>query len=170
MDLQQLAQIGEFLGGLSVLLTLIYLALQIRSNTTAVRSAAAQQTHDTLTDGYFRLAQDLALNRVFRTGTRDLSELTEDEMGQFFAFWSGTLYVCQNWLYQKDKGVLDEELMKSFLGGVATNFHADGFKAFWSSRRDTFSPTLREWVEGEMSKPGVIEGWTTLGPTGGKDA
>jgi hypothetical protein len=30
MDLNTLAQIGEFLGGLSVLLTLIYLAIQIR--------------------------------------------------------------------------------------------------------------------------------------------
>ena len=31
MDLAQLALIGEFLGGLSVLLTMVYLAVQVRS-------------------------------------------------------------------------------------------------------------------------------------------
>ena len=55
MDLQTLAQIGEFLGGLSVLLTLIYLAIQIRGNTKAVRSAGAQQT---------RLSNILSVNSV----------------------------------------------------------------------------------------------------------
>lgn len=165
MSLQQLAQLGEFLGGLGVLITLIYLAMQIRSNTRAVRSAAAQQTHDTLVDGYFRLAEDARLNRIFRTGTQELNNLSEEELGQLFAFWSGTLYVCQNWLYQMEKGALDEELTMSFLGGVATNFHANGFKEYWDSRRDTFSPTLRSWVEGEMAKSKGFEGWKTLGPT-----
>ena len=77
MDLQTLAQIGEFLGGLSVLLTLIYLAIQIRSNTKAVRSAGAQQTHDSMVELYSQLAGDAQLNRAFRVGTQDLEALTE---------------------------------------------------------------------------------------------
>jgi hypothetical protein len=165
MDLQQLAQVGEFLGGLSVLLTLIYLAVQIRGNTKAVRSAAAQQTHDSLTDGYYRLAQDVALNRIFRAGTKDIKALSDDELGQFFAFWSGTLYVAQNWLYQRNNGALDEELVMTFLHGVAANFHADGFKEYWNARRDTFSPTLQEWVDGIMSNAAAQDGWTPLGLT-----
>ena len=164
MDLQQLAQAGEFIGGLSVLLTLIYLAVQIRGNTRAVRSAAAQQTHDALTDGYYHLAHDPSLNRIFRMGTSDLSTISEDEVAQLFAFWSGTLYLCQNWLYQSDAGALDEDLMNSFLNGVSSNFHAEGFKQYWNSRRATFSPKLQEWVDGVMAKPKAHEGWTTLGP------
>ena len=165
MGLQQLAQVGEFLGGLGVLLTLIYLAVQIRGNTKAVGSAAAQQTHDTLTDAYFRLAQDAALNRIFRAGTQDIKALSDAELGQFFAFWSGTLYVVQNWLYQRDNGALDEELVMTFLHGVAANFHADGFKEYWNSRRVTFSPTLQEWVDGIISTAAVEDNWAPLGPT-----
>ena len=58
MTLLQLSQIGEFLGGLSVLLTLVYLAVQIRGNTRAVRSAGAQQTHDSMLQLYHHLAGD----------------------------------------------------------------------------------------------------------------
>jgi len=163
MDLQTLAQIGEFLGGLSVLLTLIYLAIQIRSNTKAVRSAGAQQTHDSMVELYSQLAGDAQLNRAFRVGTQDLEALTEDEIGIFIAFWSGTLFAAQNWLYQRDNGVLEEALVMTWLGGVASNFHADGFKVYWSKRKFMFSDVLQEWVEEIMSKPSARGDYVTLG-------
>ena len=68
MTLQELAQIGEFLGGAVVLVTLIYLAVQLKGNTKAVRSAGAQQTHETLIQGYFEIARNPDLNRIFRMG------------------------------------------------------------------------------------------------------
>ncbi len=40
MDLTQLANLGEFIGGVAVLVTLIYLAAQIRQNTRSVEAAA----------------------------------------------------------------------------------------------------------------------------------
>lgn len=147
MNLETLAQVGEFVGGISVIATLIYLAIQIRGNSRAVRSAGAQQTHDTLIQAYFQLASDTKLNRIVRLGTQDISTLNEDETGQFFAFWSGVLYLAQNWLYQRDKGALEDELVDTFLVGVAANFHAGGFQMYWNERRFTFSTNLRDWVE-----------------------
>ncbi len=85
MNLEQLAQIGEFLWGLSVLLTMIYLAVQVRGNTRALHSVGAQQTHDTLLQGYMEMAKDANLNRIYRLGTQDHSALSEDESGQFFS-------------------------------------------------------------------------------------
>ncbi len=43
MALTQLANLGEFLGGVAVLVTLVYLAFQMRQNTTALRQ---QSAHD----------------------------------------------------------------------------------------------------------------------------
>ena len=44
MDLAQLANLGEFIGGIAVLVTLIYLALQVRQVKIANRSAAGDET------------------------------------------------------------------------------------------------------------------------------
>ncbi len=164
MNLEELAQIGEFMGGISVLLTLVYLAVQIRNNTKAVRSAGAQQTHDTLINAYIELGRNAQLNRIFRMGTRDIDSLTEDETGQFYAFWSATLYVCQNWLYQQKSGTLDEKLVFTFLGGAASNFHSPGFRAYWTERKFMFSDEQQNWVEGVMSKPSPHGEYATLGP------
>ena len=40
MDLSQLANLGEFIGGLAVLVTLVYLAFQVRQGTKAERADA----------------------------------------------------------------------------------------------------------------------------------
>ena len=164
MSLQELSQIGEFLGGLSVLLTLVYLAIQIRGNTKAVRLAGAQQTNDALILAYRQLAENSELNRIFRSGTRDINSLTEDETGQFYAFWAATLFVAQNWLYQRDNGALDEELVMTFLLGLSGNFHADGFKSYWQERKFMYSKRLHDWVEDIISQP-PNEGHTALGPS-----
>lgn len=168
MNLQELSQLGEFLGGFSVLLTLIYLAVQIRGNTKAVRSAGAQQTHDSMVHLYSQLASDTDLNRIFRHGTKNLAVLSEDESGQFYAFWSATLYIAQNWLYQKERGVLDEELVTTWLAGVASNFQYDGFKEYWSGRQYMYSEGLQNWVQDGISKP-KPSGYATLGPAINQD-
>jgi len=48
MDLTQLANLGEFIGGVAVLLTLIYLGVQVRHNTRAIKAA----NHQAQTDGH----------------------------------------------------------------------------------------------------------------------
>ena len=165
MTLQELAQIGEFLGGASVLVTLIYLAVQLKGNTKAVRSAGAQQTHETLIQGYFEIARNTDLNRIFRTGTVNFSVLNDDEVGQFFAFWSGTMYIAQNWIYQRDSGVLDDKLVDSFLTGISSNFHSDGFEVFWESRKPTFSMEMIKGVDTIRASPPKQPGHAPFGVT-----
>ena len=46
MSLNDLANIGQVIGAIAVVISLIYVALQIRQNTNAVRSATAQTVHE----------------------------------------------------------------------------------------------------------------------------
>lgn len=141
----------------------VHSAVQLKGNTKAVRSTGAQHTHDTLIGAYFELARDANLSRIFRMGTLDFDALNEDQKGQFFAFWSGVMYIVQNWLYQRDSGSLDAKLVDSFLGGVAANFHADGFEVFWDQRKFTFSVELKEWDEDIRARPPARSGHVPLG-------
>lgn len=43
MSIQDLGSIGEFIAAIATILTLVYLALQIRQNTAVSRAAAAQE-------------------------------------------------------------------------------------------------------------------------------
>ena len=45
MNLQDLAAIGEFIGGTAVLVTLIYLAVELRNNTKTLRAEASNSSY-----------------------------------------------------------------------------------------------------------------------------
>jgi hypothetical protein len=46
MTLNDLANLGQIIGALAVVISLIYVAFQIRQNTNAIRSATAQTVHE----------------------------------------------------------------------------------------------------------------------------
>lgn len=164
MDLPQLALIGEFLGGLSVLLTMVYLAVQVRGNTRAMHSNIAQQTHDTITNVYMDMARDEDLNRVFRLGVSDLAGLSEQDTGRFYAACTAAMFICQNLLYQSRTGSSDPEMANTFMLGLSANFHSPGFKSFWQERSFIFTKEVQGWVSTVQSQPPLMPGHKTFGP------
>ena len=52
MDIMELGAIGELVGGVAVLVTLVYLALQIRQNTSQVRLSTEERDDRQPADGH----------------------------------------------------------------------------------------------------------------------
>ena len=153
MPLDQIANVAEIIGVVVVVITVIYLALQIRQNTHALRSNTAQATHDSVVSGYNTLATDGDLNRLFRKGCGDPAALTEDELGQFIAFWTSTLFMTQNWLYQRAAHALDDELTDTWLNALSVAMHSPGFGYYWKHRSYQFSARMREYIETVLAQP-----------------
>jgi hypothetical protein len=57
VSLSDLANIGEFVGGIAVIATLVHLAIQIRQNTRSLRSVTFQSVVDSFTDYTFELSK-----------------------------------------------------------------------------------------------------------------
>jgi hypothetical protein len=61
MNLNDLANLGQVIGAIAVVVSLIYVALQIRQNTAAIRSATAQSVHEHFANWYQTFATDPSL-------------------------------------------------------------------------------------------------------------
>jgi hypothetical protein len=64
MDLGDLANFAQIIGALAVVVSLFYLAHQIRQNTNAIRSAAAQSVHEHFASWYRVFANDAELSQL----------------------------------------------------------------------------------------------------------
>jgi hypothetical protein len=71
MNLNDLANLGQIIGALAVVISLFYAAHQIRQNTNAVRSATAQTVHEHFAKWYHLVAADAELSRMVANGLRD---------------------------------------------------------------------------------------------------
>ena len=65
MSIAELGALGEFIASFGVLATLIYLAIQMRQNTQALRLNTAQVVTEELQQMFSLLALDEGLSKVF---------------------------------------------------------------------------------------------------------
>ena len=84
MTLQDLGNIGEFLGSIGVIVTLIYLAIQIRQNTKAARASSAAESQYVFANTNEWLLENpevhLLINRTSADGAPVLSTASTPEV------------------------------------------------------------------------------------------
>ena len=77
MNLNDLANLGQIIGALAVVISSFYVASQIRQNTNAVRSATAQTVDEHFAKWYHLVAADDELAQIVAKGLRDYGSLSE---------------------------------------------------------------------------------------------
>ncbi|MDH3733402.1 MAG: hypothetical protein OEU54_07690 [Gemmatimonadota bacterium] len=83
MNWEAIAAVGELLGASAVLVTLIYLALQIRQNTAAVATATYESTMTGFNDINVVVASHPALASLLDRGCQTPDSLSTEEVVQF---------------------------------------------------------------------------------------
>ncbi len=80
MNWEAIGAIGETVGALAVVVTLIYLSIQLKRNTSATRAGTAQALTDSINSANLLLAGDERLARLYRVGKfEDWEALDDDE-------------------------------------------------------------------------------------------
>ena len=153
MTLEDLGNIGEFVGAIAVVVSLLYLAVQIRQNTKTVRTS----TYQAVLESSHRVNHYLAdpqMERLYRMGRRDLSQLTEDDLAQFRLLVGQIISFYEGLFLQRQHGAIDDDF---FLGRFRT-FHRmicqPGVRAIWEERgRRYFSHSFVIRVDALLDAP-----------------
>ena len=92
MTIEDLGNIGDFIGGIGVIVTLAFLIFQIRQNTAQLRqqnalssSSAARSTREAVNEIYRLLAGNQDASRVWWAGVEDRNALEGSDLQQFDA-------------------------------------------------------------------------------------
>ncbi len=124
MSLTELGALGEFVGAIAVVVTLVYLAIQIRQNTHAMaesRRLALAQTYqmraDALQEMLVHAAESEHIGPVitklvdagYPENVQSLDALTTVERGRFRQWQIAQQTHWDNMFYQYQQGFLDEE-------------------------------------------------------------
>ena len=145
MTLQDLANLGEVIGAIAVIISLIYLAVQIRENTQAMRRAATQDIHRSLNEQARCLVESPDLAALFFKASQRPSELTGEEN---FRFQMLLTYVLSNFelaLEYYREGLLGNDMIEGYVQGIRPLFENPLVAEWWEAEgQGTFSPELRD--------------------------
>ena len=150
MTLNDLANLGQIIGALAVVISLIYVALQIRQNTNAIRSATAQTVHEHFANWYQLIAADAELAQIAANGLRDYSSLSEQERVRFIATFMSFISYSQNAFLKWREGLLKPALWLGWEQVMMNLFGAPGGKVLWKERSYLFGEEFRRYIENDL--------------------
>lgn len=83
MDLDSLAKLGEFVGGIFVVISLVYLAYQVRQNTRSLRTENFARALERMSTLQSRISVDADVNRVVMIGAEEPGKLSRSDRVRF---------------------------------------------------------------------------------------
>lgn len=131
MTLQDGANLGQVLGAIAVVVSLIYLAQQIRQNSRLLRASALEAQAHTGVAMLQTLAQDRASAAVFARGLRDIAALDEAERTQFTSMISLAFLGFQTSWYLQQDGLTNPDMWERQQRIVLFYLEQPGVRQWW---------------------------------------
>jgi hypothetical protein len=152
LTLEDLGNLGDFIGAIGVVASLVYLALQIRQNTESVRAATEIDACRAWNEWDSLFAHDEQLVLLWQRGAADLHSLNPGEIGRFNSTLVLLFHIAEMFYRQNQRGLLDEELWRGWEEHLAKYLRLPGVQEWLRNLRplDLFSRSFREYVETKL--------------------
>ena len=150
MNWTMLGAIGEILGAVGVIVTLGYLATQIKHGTVATRSEAVREVLDQNSALLLRLGSDPQVVDVFGRGMVDPHSLSEEETVQFRALIMHMVNLWERLFHLDRASALDPWIVESNQKTRADLVGAPGFRSWFEARGHWLDSEFLAFLEKEI--------------------
>ena len=147
MKLSDAAKWAEVVSAVAIVVSLIYVGIQVTDNTTATRSAIANHANTEFIDWYEHISADPEIVDVWYRGVREPENLTDQEFLRFVFLCHIVMLQFQNNFYLVEEGTLDEKVLESITLTLTTIKGTAGFDRYWALRKQLFYPEYRMFIE-----------------------
>ena len=165
MSLSDLASLGAFVSGVSVLVSVIYLALQVRHTKRNQQIAIRHSRVSRIVDLQLALA-DPAVAGAWHRGSGSPHEITQAELTQFINLCRALFFHFEDSFSQREEGLLNDEAFETVVAGARLSARSPGWRAAWRIARPNFAGRflafMDEVVAGSAVEPPVdlsLETW-----------
>jgi hypothetical protein len=142
---------AELLGAGGVILSLFYLASQIRHNSESVEAATALAISGATQQRLLVPAQSAELAAAIRKAF-DGAPLADAEQTQVEFFTRASFRGIENAYFQHQRGMISTEAFRAYDALLRTNIRLGVVGNWWFLERQTFAPGFREIVDRLMDE------------------
>ena len=144
MTLEQLGSLGEMVGAIGVILSLLYVGKQLAQNNRNQRIAAMQSNND----AYMQNAATLAMHaETWAIGINSYSSMELHKKVEFGFLLMTIFRQSEQSYFLHKEGVLPADVLNKGLLMIASGLAYPGFKEWWDARKDYFDDGFREKLE-----------------------
>jgi hypothetical protein len=157
MNIDALGNIGDFLGGLGVIVTLVYLALQVRQNTITSKTNSYQEAVSAVSEWSREVGVNSEATDILLRGSLNQEDLSPQEQMRFNLLMSAYLRNMENLHMKFLTGAVDSVVWDGWETRLRTFFHnSPGMITYWNDNQSVFSPKFRRTVDAVLASSDKI--------------
>jgi hypothetical protein len=154
MSLSDLAALGSFISGVAVLISLVYLSLQVRQAAKHSRSAMGHARATNVIDINWRYA-DPAVQELFMKAGEANQTLSAIEIQQLLAMSRANFFNAEDAFIQQREGLLDAAAYNTFVLNYQSMMGNPVLRTCWRLLRDRFDPEFGVFMDNLTAKAAV---------------
>lgn len=151
MTLEDLGNVGEFIGAVGVVISFVFLAIQIRHNTNAIRYAAEKDLAQNTADFLAPIVESAEVAQIYRVGLRDWDALDANDRMRFSMHLFLAFYFFQNLYSRYRQHQIETEYWASQREVIMWYMRQAGIQRWWHNARSRLNLSFVQFIESECS-------------------
>jgi hypothetical protein len=139
--------IAEALGALAVILSVLYLATQIRSQTREARLSATRDLSTEFRQVLESIALDHEYSEIYQAGIYDYEGLADNDRMRVSYMLRSFLLICEQQYLHTKHGSIDTIFMDSSERVFREFLKAPGVQQFWRLSKHSFNDDFRTYID-----------------------
>ena len=145
--LADLAHLAEIVGAFAVVVSLIYVGIQVNDGVGASRSASVNDANVALQSWYLEVGSNEQTSNLFYRGLLSDEALPNEEEFQFLMIFHGVWLAFQNSYWLAEEGTLDPELLEALTAAILGVKDTPGMQRYWRQRRSYLNASFGRYVD-----------------------
>ncbi len=147
MDIMELGAIGELVGGVAVIATLVYLAVQLQQTKEMMRAESARSTAKDYSAFMYELIEPGRME-LFRRGFDDFESMDPNDQARVHALLNTGVLASQASFIQVGRGAAEETMVAAYGDQFwAATIRSGGYAAWWDKAKRFFNPDFARHID-----------------------
>ena len=161
MNWEMISAVGQMLGAIGVIVSLVYLAIQIRSQKQESRNTAMNALVTHFSDLMRSQAESAELCAIWLRGLNSFEELDATSKLRFGSHLGRQLRAADSLYLHFLDGTLDARLWRGFDRTIADIAAYPGFQEWWPTRKHWYSDEFCALIDSDIkaAKPTMYKGY-----------
>lgn len=147
LKLSEMARVAEIIGALAVVISLVYVGVQVNDSASAVRSAAANDATVALQSWYLQIGSNQQTSNLFFRAITSEEALSDPEEFQFLMMLHAAFLAFQNSYLLAEEGTIDPELREAITSAILGVKDLPGMSRYWRQRKSYLHADFAVYVD-----------------------
>lgn len=154
MSITELGALGEFVASIAVVITLGYLALQIRQNTQSMRMSQSQEFIRWNTDLVEPVVGGRELAELWEKGSESLASLDSTDQLRITLFEWRAISAWHHYYHMRKLGLVPDHLWTQLLGLFDRIGRREAMQQAWRDWKEVYDEEFRQFMDQYLGADG----------------